>query len=70
MSKRVKKRNKPYINPDSTTRPSVTRYSAKVRSPLGEWFHEHQRRNKIIAIATAITLGVGYLLYEFVAMVF
>jgi hypothetical protein len=71
MSKKHKKRNKPYTGIDAApTQPVVHKYTAVVRSPLGEWWQGHKRAVKIIAYAGGGTLVFGYLLYEFFRMIF
>jgi hypothetical protein len=71
MSKKQKKRNKPYTGIDAApTQPVVHRYTAVVRSPLSEWWFEHKKRVKTISLITGGVLALGYLLYEFFRMLF
>ncbi|MGH7197085.1 MAG: hypothetical protein ACREGJ_04980 [Candidatus Saccharimonadales bacterium] len=72
MSKKSrKKRDKPYRGADAANQqPVVHRYSAKVRSPLGEWWHERKRTIKLIAISAGVVLAVGYLLFELFRLIF
>lgn len=71
MSKKPKKRNKQYTGADAApTAPTVRRYTAVVRSPLGEWWHTNKR---VVKIAGGIGGGVvvfGYLIYEFLQLIF
>lgn len=52
MSKTHKKRVKRYSG-DQISSPTVKvthRYTAVIRSPLGEWWHAHKRRSLTIAV--------------------
>jgi hypothetical protein len=71
MSKKHKKRNKPYTGIDAApTQPVVHKYSAVVRSPIGEWWQEHKKAVKIISYVVGGALALGYLIYEFFRMLF
>lgn len=71
MSKRPKKRNKQYAGPDAKTpsQPTVTRYKAVARSPLGEWWHGHKRAVKIIGGVVAVVTIIIWLIVEAIALV-
>lgn len=50
-----KKRNKPYRGAGAaTTKPSVTRVTAVNRNPVHQWWVDHQRVAKPVAIAGGI----------------
>lgn len=71
MSRKHKKRNKPYTGEDAAIKqPVVHRYTAKVRSPLGQWWHENQRMAKIFGAIGGGVLVVGYLLFELFNIIF
>ena len=71
MSRKNKKRNKPYTGADATpSQPVVHRYVAVQRSPLGEWLQAHKRLIKTVAIIAGVVFIVGYLLFELVRLVF
>jgi hypothetical protein len=71
MSRTKKKRNKPYTGIDATpSQPVVHRYSAVVRSPISEWWVEHKKAVKIVSLVGGGVLAFGYLLYEFIRMIF
>ena len=70
MSRKHKKRNKPYTGQDAVTKPTVTRYTAVVRSPLGNWWHDNKRRIKITSLVGGGAIVFGYLIYEFLNLVF
>lgn len=71
MSRKHKKRNKPYTGMDATpSQPTVHRYTAVVRSPLGEWWIGHKRAVKIISLIVGGVLVFGYLLFEFFRLIF
>ena len=63
MSRKQKKRNKPYAGVDATpAKPTVRHYVAVQRSPLEEWWQARKKAIKIIAAIVATVLFVGYLL--------
>lgn len=68
MSRTHKKRNKPYTGEDAVKPPTVHRYQAVVRSPLGEWWQDNKRRFKIGAIVAAIAFVVVYAIYELIRL--
>lgn len=70
MSKKPKKRNKPYRGEDAATQPKVHRYQAVVRSPLGEWWHDNKRRIKIAAYVGGGTFIFAWLIFELFNLVF
>jgi hypothetical protein len=70
MSRKHKKRNKPYTGEDAVPQqPVVHRYTAVVRSPLGEWWHEHKRQVKMIAWITGGGLVVAFIIYGLIDLV-
>lgn len=71
MSRKHKKRNKPYTGEDAaSTRPNIQRFQAVVRSPLGEWWHERKRTIKLIAMIGGGLVVFIYLMYELFNLVF
>lgn len=73
MSKKTRKRNKQYRGEDAridSQGPTVTRYKAVVRSPLGEWWHDHKRVVKLSAGIGGGAIIVGWLLFEAIRLVF
>lgn len=69
--KRHKKRNKPYTGADAVeTQPTVTRYKAVVRSPLGQWWADNKKRLKVGALVAGGVGLAGYLLFELVNIIF
>lgn len=72
MSKKAKKRNKPYTGPDAKApgQPTVTRYKAVVRSPLGEWWQSRKRVVKIIAGVVAVAAILVWLVVEAIGLLF
>ena len=70
MSRKPKKRNKPYTGQDAAVKPTVHRYQAIVRSPVGEWWHDHKKQVKIASMVGGGTIVFGYLIYEFLMIVF
>ena len=70
MGKQKKKRNKVYTGKDaSITRPTVTRLSAANRNFVQEWWHEKKRFAKPVLIASAVAIGVIWLLVELVRII-
>lgn len=71
MSRKNKKRNKPYTGADAVpSQPVVHRYVAVQRSPLGEWWHTRKKTVILIAKIVGIGIVVAWLLYELLMMVF
>jgi hypothetical protein len=71
MSKKHKKRNKPYTGADATpTQPVIHRYVAVQRSPLGEWWHTRRKAIILGSKIGAVAVIVMYLLYELFMMIF
>lgn len=70
MSRNHKKRNKPYTGADAANRPVVHRYQAVMRSPLGEWWHDHKKQVRVAAIVAAVALAVIFIGYELIDLVF
>lgn len=68
MSRKHKKRNKPYTGEDAAKPPTVHRYQAVTRSPLGEWWQDHKRRFKIGAIVAGVVFLVVYAVYELIRL--
>lgn len=68
MANKVKKkRTKQYKGADAALeRPVITRISAANRSKLGQWWFEHKRVAKPVAIAVAVVFVVIWLIYELV----
>ena len=71
MAKQKKKRNKKYTGADAAVvRPSVTKVQAVSRSPLGQWWFDHKRIVKPVAIASAIALFLIWVIFELVRLIF
>jgi len=71
MSKRPKKRNKQYTGEDAKPQgPRVTRYTAEVRSPVGEWWHDHKKIVKWSAIIGGGGIVVIWLISEAIHVIF
>ncbi len=73
MSKRNKKRNKKYQGEDAAApvkSPSVRRYTAVQRGPVKEWLYVNKKRNKVVAIITAIGTVIVFLIVEAVRAIF
>lgn len=68
MSRKHKKRNKPYTGEDAAKPPVVHHYQAVVRSPLGEWWQDNKRRFKIGAIVAAVVFVLVYAIYELIRL--
>jgi hypothetical protein len=69
--KRLKKRTKAYSGADAKTQtPTVHRYTAPVRSPLGDWWFEHKRALKLTSIIGGSALIIIWLLFELIGLVF
>jgi len=70
MSRKPKKRNKPYTGDDAATKPTVTRYKAVVRSPLAQWWFENKKRVKTTSLVGGGAVAFVYLMWEFFNLVF
>jgi hypothetical protein len=71
MSRRTKKRNKPYTGKDAKVQaPTVHRYHAEVRGPIKEWWHDHKRIVKWSAIIGGGAVVAVWLIVEAVHLVF
>ncbi len=71
MSRKHKKRTKQYTNADTiNSQPVVHRYRAVVRSPLGEWWQDHRKQVRMVAIIAGIALIVVFVLFELVDLLF
>ena len=70
MSKKQKKRNKPYTGEDAASRPVVHRYQAVVRSPIAEWWHDNKKRLRTYGIVGGVALVVTFLIVELVSLIF
>ena len=67
---RKKKRNKTYTGSDSTqVQPTVKRYTAVVRSPVGQWWQDHKKQARIIGMVGGSAAIVGYLIYELIRLI-
>jgi len=71
MSRKAKKRNKPYTGADAApTKPVVHHYVAIQRSPLGEWWQAKKGMIKTISAIAGVALIVVWLIYELLMMIF
>lgn len=71
MSKKQKKRNKPYTGIDAVpSQPVVHKYVAVQRSPLGEWWHARKKAIILGLKVAGVTTIVVWLLYELFMVVF
>lgn len=71
MSRKHKKRNKPYTGQDAVPdQPVVHRYTAVVRSPMGEWWQDHKRMVRIVSIVAGVVLLAGLLIYGLIDIIF
>lgn len=70
MSKKTKKRNKPYTGENAASKPTVHKYQAVTRSPLGEWWHDNKKRVRLISLITVGSVAFIYLMYEFFKILF
>jgi hypothetical protein len=69
--KKPKKRNKPYTGEDAApAAPVVHRYTAEVRSPLNEWWHEHKRQSKTAAYVGGGGIVFVWTVYELLRLIF
>ena len=70
MAKQKKKRNKKYTGADAAmSRPSITRVQAVNRSRLGQWWYDHKRIVKPVAIAAIVILVVVWLIIELIRII-
>ena len=71
MAKQKKKRNKKYTGADAAVvRPSVTKVQAVSRSPLGQWWFDHKRIVKLVAIVSIVALFLIWVIFELVRLIF
>lgn len=71
MSKPRKKRNKAYTGQDAApSHPTVHRYTAELRSPRQEWWHDHKRAITLSAKIGGGAIVVGWLLFEGARLIF
>lgn len=71
MTRQHKKRHKQYHGSVATNNtPVVHKYTAVVRSPAGEWWVAHKKQVRTVALLVAGVLVFGYLLFEFVRLLF
>lgn len=71
MAKQKKKRNKAYSGSGAAmTRPSVTRISAINRSKSGQWWFEHKRIVRVVAIATLVILAIILIAVGLIGLLF
>lgn len=66
-NKQKKKRNKAYRGVDAAIdRPVVTKITAVNRSKASQWWLDHKRIVRPIAIAIAVVLVIGWLIFELI----
>lgn len=66
-NKQKKKRNKAYTGADAAiTRPVVTKISAVHRNPINQWWFDHKRIARPIAIAAVVVIVLVILIIEIV----
>jgi len=66
-NKQRKKRNKVYRGVDAAvTRPVVTKITAANRSKIGQWWFDHKRVAKPVAIASGVGVGAVIIIIEIV----
>jgi len=71
MSRKHKKRTKAYTGAGATAaKPTVQRYTAVVRSPLGEWWFDHKKQVKTLGLIIGGALVFGYLIFELLRVIF
>jgi len=71
MAKQKKKRNKVYRGADSKhVAPTVVRMEAANRNKPSQWWFEHKKIVKPIAIAVAVLSAIVWLLYVLIRLVF
>jgi hypothetical protein len=67
MSKRLKKRNKPYTGADAAnSKPRVKKYSIPDRSATSQWWHENQRTALLRGALGTLAVLVGWLVYSLI----
>lgn len=70
MGKQKKKRNKVYAGADAANAsPTVTRISAVNRSRLGQWWFDHKKIVRPVAITVGVVIIVVWLIYELFGLV-
>ncbi len=70
MSKKTKKRNKPYRGADAAAnQPVVHRYTAVQRSALGEWWQGKKKLVKILGIVGAVLLFLIWMIVEIIRII-
>lgn len=68
-NKQRKKRNKIYRGVDAAiTRPIVTKISAANRSKLGQWWFEHKRVARPVAIGSGVAAAIIILIVEIIRL--
>ena len=68
-NKQRKKRNKVYRGVDAAiTRPIVTKISAANRSKLGQWWFEHKRVARPVAIGSGVAAVIVILIVEIIRL--
>ena len=72
MSRKHKKRTKQYSGIDASAdpQPVVHRYTVVVRSPLGEWWQDHHKQVRTIAIIAGVALVIVFVLFELIDLLF
>jgi len=66
-NKQRKKRNKVYRGVDAAvTRPVVTKITAANRSKVGQWWFDHKRVAKPVAIASGVGVAIVVIIVELV----
>ena len=70
MSKSKKKRSKQYNGRDAAGVQKIHRYTAIAKNPVREWWEGHKKVVKIISIAAFAVFGFGWLIFEFLRMIF
>ena len=67
MGKNKKKRNKIYTGTGSTqTQPVITRISAANRSKIGQWWFEHKKTAKPIAVTAGVIIFVIIIIFQII----
>ena len=73
MAKQKKKRNKSYRGDDAAsqapTHTVIHKVTAVDRSPVVQWWFEKKRVVRISAIAAAVVVFVGWLVFELIRIV-
>ena len=69
MAKQKKKRTKVYSGADAaTSRPTITRVQAANRNKVSQWWFDHERIAKPVAIAAIILLVIIIVIVEVVRL--